>query len=81
MKRTRPHTIPERAHPHVRALFVEMNRHDMSCDTMAEQAGICRETLMNWRKGSHPKLRDIEACLNVVGLTLQAVPVREVEHV
>ena len=80
MKRIRPHTIPERAHPHVRTLFAEMNRLDMSGLALAKRAGISRETLMNWRKGTHPKMRDIEACLNVCGLSLLAVPTEEATY-
>lgn len=76
-QRTRPHTIPPRAVPLVRRLFEEMNRADMSCDRLVEEAGICRETLIRWRKGTPPKLADIEACLNVFGLTLRPVPFGE----
>lgn len=67
------HKIPEHAHPLVRALFVEMNHQRKTMLEVAVDAGLARSTLRLWKTESEPQLANLEACFNVLGLTLQPV--------
>lgn len=72
--RTRPHTIPEKAHPLVKLLFAELNKHDMSVAKLAEKVGITSQTVILWRTATMPRTDILEACFNALGLTLAPVP-------
>lgn len=61
------------AHPLVRRLFAEMARQQIGVLDMAERAGIGEHTMKNWRTRSTPKIDSLEACFNVLGLTLTPV--------
>ena len=69
-RRVRIHAA-RNAHPLVHQLYAEM--HTQACDSflMAERSGVSRATIMNWASKSQPRLHDLEACFNVLGLTLQ----------
>lgn len=67
------HKIPEHAHPLVRALFAEMNRQRKTMLEVSVAAGMARSTLRLWKTESEPQLANLEACFNVLGLTLQPV--------
>lgn len=66
------------AHPVVKRLFTEMEKHQIGGADMADRAGVCRETLTAWKNRNSPSVANLEACLNVVGLTLtvKALPDR-----
>lgn len=58
-------------HAAVKALWDEMNRQKASPLAVTRKAGVCDKTVRNWRNGTRsPKLAEIEACLNVMGLRL-----------
>lgn len=75
--RFRPHSPAERAHPLVRRLFAEMNEQQCSQQTMSERSGINKNTFRSWRTKAVPRLDDLEACLNVLGLELAIQPTKE----
>ena len=66
-------TIPEHAHPLVRALFRLMIREDCTTTALSEKTGISRETLRNWRYHSNPRLTDLSACFQVLGKKIVVV--------
>ncbi|MBR0962214.1 hypothetical protein [Bradyrhizobium japonicum] len=62
-------------HPLVRGLFLEMKRQRASCERIAAPVGICRSTLINWRRHHMPQLDALDAALNVLGFELAIVPI------
>lgn len=69
MRAFRPLKIP-RCHPLVRRLFEEMNAQRIGVLDMSERSGVNRNTLRDWRGRTVPTIDNIEACFNVLGLTL-----------
>lgn len=63
-------SIPQHAHPLVKRLFVEMNRHQIGVLDMAERSGVNKNTIKDWRTRTVPTVDNFLACLNVLGLTL-----------
>ena len=47
----------------------------MSMAEIVRRAGLDPMALYRWRFETTPKITDLEAALNVVGLTLRAVPI------
>ncbi len=72
--RFRKLTIPGSAHPLVRRLFEEMNNQQICMLDVAERSGVNKNTLKDWRVRTIPRVADLEACFNVLGLTLVARP-------
>lgn len=70
MRRPPRVTVPAGAHPAVRRLFAEMARQQCGVLEMAERSGVNKNTLKDWRTRTMPRVADLEACLNVVGLRL-----------
>lgn len=66
-------------HPLVRMLIAEMNRQNKRVNALCAEAGISPGTFAHWRNKHNPELPAIEACFNVLGLTLRPVPMNEVE--
>lgn len=66
----RPVSIPEKAHPLVRQLFEEMHRQQCGVLDMAERSGVNKNTLKDWRTRTMPRVADLNACFNVLGLEL-----------
>lgn len=67
-----------RGEPIVRRLLAEMNVQRVSYFQMAKRVGLHERTIKNWRQGlSGPSAGNLEACFNVLGLTLT---VKEIEH-
>lgn len=62
--------IPSHTHPAVRRLFQEMNRQQTTVTEVAERAGFRRGTISNWRYSYNPRICDLDAALNVLGLEL-----------
>jgi len=69
--------IPHHTHPLVRRLFQEMNRQKTTLTEVAERAGMPRSTISNWRYCHTPRVSDLDAALNVLGLELSVRPKRE----
>jgi transcriptional regulator with XRE-family HTH domain len=58
-------------HPLVNRLWQEMNDQCASQEDVAKRAGVSSSTMRKWRKGERsPRLYDLEACLNVLGLEI-----------
>ncbi|MCO5059666.1 MAG: helix-turn-helix transcriptional regulator [Rhizobiaceae bacterium] len=69
--------IPHHTHPLVRRLFQEMNRQKTTLTEVAERAGIRRGTISDWRYRYTPRVSDLDAAFNVLGLELSVRPKRE----
>jgi len=65
--------VPQHAHPLVRRLFAECNEQRTTLSEVADRAGLRRCTMGDWGRRRVPKLPDIEAALNVLGLRLVVV--------
>lgn len=65
-----PLKIPESINPLVRKLYERMNYRHITIKAVAESSGISRHTIEGWRK-TNPRVPDLEAALNAVGLTLK----------
>lgn len=77
MRRFRTLSIPQHAHPLVRRLFTEMNRQQIGVSDMAERVGVSRFTMNGWRTRHCPRIVELEACYNVLGLRLVVKPVSD----
>lgn len=62
--------IPRHIHPLVRSLFAEMNAQQTTLTEVADRAGIRRGTISDWRYRYTPRVSDLDAALNVLGLEL-----------
>lgn len=69
--------VPHHTHPLVRQLFKEMNREMTTLTEVADRAGIRRGTISEWRYRYTPRVSDLDAALNVLGLELCIRPKRE----
>jgi hypothetical protein len=67
--------VPERCHPCVRGLFVEMNEQQATRAEVGSRAGVNTETLSTWRGRSMPLLDVFDAVLNALDLELAIVPI------
>ena len=65
--------IPKHSHPFVKLLFEQMNDQGIPLDECGRLSGITPSAISGWRKDRNPKIGDIEACLNVMGLKLVTV--------
>jgi DNA-binding phage protein len=70
MRRFRRMPIPQHAHPLVRRLYAEMNSQRIGVTDMAERTGIARNTFKGWRTRHCPRVAELEACYNVLGMKL-----------
>lgn len=77
MRRFRTLSIPQHAHPLVRRLFEEMNRQRIGLTDMAERVGMSRFTINGWRTRHCPRVIELEACYNVLGLRLTLSVVKD----
>lgn len=76
--RNHPFALPgDVGHPAVRRLFAEMRKQRIALGELARRSGVSYASLHNWRRGNglkkvrnSPRLDNLEACLNVVGLQL-----------
>ena len=80
MRRFRRLSIPAHAHPLVRRLFAEMNHQRIGLTDMAERVGVSRRTMNGWRTRHCPRIVELEACYNVLGLRLVVKPVIDPGH-
>lgn len=63
-------------HPFVRILFAELNAQQCTFPMLAERSGLAKHTFVNWRHHC-PKVSDLEAALNVMGLTMRPRPIKQ----
>lgn len=70
MRKFRSVSIPQHAHPLVRQLFAEMNHQRIGIMDMAERSGIAHGTFKGWRTKHCPRVAELEACFNVLGMRL-----------
>lgn len=78
MRKFRTLTIPEKAHPLIRRLFVEMNKNRIGLIDVSKRAGISCNTIKAWRTQRTPNIADLAACYGVLGLEL--VPKERKDH-
>lgn len=69
--------IPAHAHPLIRRLFVELNAQHTTVTEVAERSGLRRATISDWRYRQEPRVSDLDAVLNVLGLELAVRPRRD----
>jgi hypothetical protein len=69
--------IPTNAHPLVCLLFETMRERRITVQEVADRSGVHRDTLRDWRKRHCATVENLEACFNVVGMTLQPVPLTD----
>lgn len=54
----------------VKFLFTEMHFQRIGIRDMSEKAGVNYNTLKDWRLRTNPRIKDMNACLNVLGYEL-----------
>lgn len=72
-----PHKVPENVHPVVQRLYAEMNDQQATQVDVCERSGVCGHAIRDWRRHGNPTLLDLEAVLNVLGLTLSVKVLKE----
>ena len=77
MRRFRPLSIPNKAHPLVRRMFAEMNHQRIGVLDMSDRSGINKNTLQDWRTRTVPTVDNLEACFTVLGCELTIRQSRE----
>jgi hypothetical protein len=73
-KRRTTITVPSRVGPHVKLVFTEMGRLNVTYDEMEEGSGVRRAALKAWRHKNYPALQSIEAALGFLGYDFIPVP-------
>lgn len=58
------------AHPLVRRLFSEANAQRTTLKEIGLRAGLRPGTVAQWGRKTTPKVSDLEACLNALGLEI-----------
>jgi len=69
--------VPLHAHPIVRRVYVEANRQRATLTEIAERAGLDRHQISRWGHTIDPRLSDLVAALNVLGLSVKVVSQKE----
>jgi hypothetical protein len=69
--------IPRHSHWSVRRLVKRLNDHQTTMTEACARAGIARTSIWNWANSYHPRIDEIEAALNSVGLAFQVVELDE----
>lgn len=67
-------TMPERVGPHVKLVFAEMARLQVTYDETEEGSGVRRASIKAWRKKNRPGLESIEAVLGWLGWDFTPTP-------
>ena len=63
-------SIPDNAHPVIRAIFIRMNELNLSYMQVAVRAGINPKILERWRGASDPKLSTRDKVMKAIGMSL-----------
>lgn len=61
---------PRHAHPLVRRLYAEMNAQLVTMTEVAAEAGLRRCSVGDWGRKLTPRVADLDAAFNVLGLRL-----------
>lgn len=69
--------IPKHAHPLVRDLYREANRQHVTLTEIAAEAGIRRCSIHQWGSKNHPRIDQLDAALNTLGLRLAILPLED----
>lgn len=69
--------VPKHAHPLVRDLFREANRQHLTMTEIAQEAGLRRHSIPQWGRKNHPRVDQLDAALNVLGLRLAILPLED----
>jgi lambda repressor-like predicted transcriptional regulator len=69
--------VPRSAHPIVRDLIRAMNMQMVSFANLSKETGVSADTMQGWRTRYVPRLDNIEAALNGVGLRLAILPLED----
>ena len=64
-------------HPLVRSLYEHMHKQCVTDADMSERAGVNVNTMKDWRTRTTPRVADLEACFNVLGMTLKPCKVKD----
>lgn len=72
-KHWRPHKIRDNMHPIVRLIFEEANFRHLTILDIAKASGVSNTQICDWRDRYPPRLMDLEAVLNALGLKLTVV--------
>lgn len=67
-------TVPDRVSPHVKLVFLEMSRRQVTYDQVEAASGIRRASLKAWRRRNRPSLESLEAVLSALGWGYVPVP-------
>lgn len=73
----KPLPIPRHAHPFVRRVYREMNDQKVTMLEVAAISGLRRQTIWDWANRHPPRVDQLEAALNALGLRLQVVEIEE----
>jgi hypothetical protein len=63
----------------VAAMFEAAVKQGIPMVQVMRRAGVCEKSHWSWRHEYAPNVADLEAALNVVGLTLRAVPMGDAD--
>lgn len=70
--------VPKNSDPWITRLFREMAAKGINANNLARKASVSPATVTAWgRSEGTAKVENLEACLNVVGLTLRIVPLHD----
>lgn len=79
-KRWRPHKMRDNMHPIVRLIFEEANLRQLTITDIAKASGVSCACICDWRDRWAPRLLDLEAVLNAMGLKLTVITVSSPTH-
>jgi len=71
-------TVPERACAHVKLVFEEMRRQQVTYDAITEGSGVQRASMKAWRIRNYPSLQNLRAALGFLGWDYVPVPSLEI---
>lgn len=69
--------VPTHSHWAVRRLVEALNEQQTTMKEACARAGIARTSIWKWANEYHPRIDEIEAALNAVGLTFKVVEMQE----
>jgi hypothetical protein len=62
--------LAKKGDPLVRRIFEEMNLQQCSGDMLEKRSGVDFSSVQKWRNGANPKLHNLRAVLQALGLKL-----------
>ena len=68
--------LPSKAHPLVFTLLAEIEQRQLIHTDVLEAAGLAHDSFRSWANSPHlGRIADLEACFNVMGLSLLPFPI------